>query len=90
MYINSVMIFTLSIRDFGHPQLLKSQFGHPVMKILAKSYRCEIETWNWEEIVFFLRIVPRGLSVAERQSSTMPRIYIATKPTRNFGGPAES
>ena len=31
------MIFTFSIRDFGHPKFLKSQFGHPVMKILAKS-----------------------------------------------------
>ena len=30
------MIFTFSLRDFGHPQFLKSQFGHPVMKILAK------------------------------------------------------
>ena len=37
MYIISVMIFTFSIRDFGHPKFLKSQFGHPVMKILAKS-----------------------------------------------------
>ena len=31
------MIFTFSIRDFGHPKFLKSQFGHPVMKILAMS-----------------------------------------------------
>ena len=31
------MIFTFSIREFGHPQFFKSQFGHPVMKILAKS-----------------------------------------------------
>ena len=31
------MIFTFSIRDFGHPKFLKSQFGHHVMKILAKS-----------------------------------------------------
>ena len=31
------MVFTFSIRDFGHPKFLKSQFGHPVMKILAKS-----------------------------------------------------
>ena len=37
MYIISVMIFTFSIRDFGHPKFLKSQFGQPVMKILAKS-----------------------------------------------------
>ena len=37
MYIISVMILTFSIRDFGHPKFLKSQFGHPVMKILAKS-----------------------------------------------------
>ena len=37
MYIISVMIFTFSLRDFGHPNSLKSQFGHPVMKILAKS-----------------------------------------------------
>ena len=36
MYLISVMIFTFSIRDFGHPKFLKSQFGHPVMKILAK------------------------------------------------------
>ena len=31
------MIFIFSISDFGHPKLLKSQYGHPVMKILAKS-----------------------------------------------------
>ena len=31
------MIFAFSIRDFGHPKFLKSQFGHSVMKILAKS-----------------------------------------------------
>ena len=37
MYIISVMIFTFSMRDFGHPQFLKSRFGHPVMKLLAKS-----------------------------------------------------
>ena len=37
IYIIKVMIFTFSIRDFGHPKFLKSQFGHTVMKILAKS-----------------------------------------------------
>ena len=37
MYSISVMIFTFSIGDFGHPKFLKSQFGHPVMKFLAKS-----------------------------------------------------
>ena len=37
MYIISVMILTFSTRDFGHPELLKFQFGHLVMKILAKS-----------------------------------------------------
>ena len=37
MYIIRVMIFTCSIRDFGHPKFLKSQVGHTVMKILAKS-----------------------------------------------------
>ena len=37
MYIISVKRFTFSIWDFGHPKFLKSQFGHPVMKILAKS-----------------------------------------------------
>ena len=37
MYIITVMIFTFSIRDFGHPKFLKFHFGHPVMKILAKS-----------------------------------------------------
>ena len=31
------MIFAFSIKDFGHPKFLKSQFGHPVMKILAES-----------------------------------------------------
>ena len=40
MYIISVMIFTFSIRDFGHPQFLKSQFRHPIMKNLAKSLGC--------------------------------------------------
>ena len=37
MYVISVMIFAFSNRDFGRPKFLKSQFGHPVMKILAKS-----------------------------------------------------
>ena len=37
MYIIIMMIFTYSIWDFGHPRFLKSQFGHPAMKILAKS-----------------------------------------------------
>ena len=36
MYIISVVIFTFSISDFGHPQFLKSLFGHPDMKVLAK------------------------------------------------------
>ena len=31
------MVFTFLIRDFGHPEFLKYQFGHPGMKILAKS-----------------------------------------------------
>ena len=38
MYIViSLMIFTFSIRDFGHSKFLKSQCVHPFMKILAKS-----------------------------------------------------
>ena len=36
MIIINVRIFTFSIRDFGHPKFSKSQFEHPVMKILAK------------------------------------------------------
>ena len=39
MYIISIMIFTFSIRDFGHPQFVKYHFGHPVIKIMAKSLR---------------------------------------------------
>ena len=31
-----------------------------------RSYHDEIETWNREEIPYSSRIVPRGLSVAER------------------------
>ena len=42
MYIISVMIFTFSIWDFEHPKFLKSQFGHPVMKILAESLSASI------------------------------------------------
>ena len=37
MYIVSIIIFTFSIRDFGHPQFLKTQFGHPVIEVLAKT-----------------------------------------------------
>ena len=47
MYLISVMIFTFSIRDFGHPEFSEIPiwtpcyenpgFGHPVMKILAWS-----------------------------------------------------
>ena len=40
------MIITFSIRDFGHPKFLKSQFGHPVMKILAKSLSPTFEHWT--------------------------------------------
>ena len=43
MYIISVMIFTFSVRNFGHPKFLKSKTGHPVMKILAKSLVQAIE-----------------------------------------------
>ena len=47
MYIISVMIFTFSIRDFGHPKFLNSHFGHPVMKIMAKSLHASLQI-SWE------------------------------------------
>ena len=37
MYMVSLMTYIFSARGFGHPVFLKPQFGHPVMKILAKS-----------------------------------------------------
>ena len=43
MYIISAMILSFSIRDFGHPKFLKSQFGHPVMNILAKSLLVKLD-----------------------------------------------
>ena len=46
-YIISVMIFNFLIRDFGHPKFLNSQFGHPVMKILAKS----LPAWTPQKVL---------------------------------------
>ena len=50
MYIISVMIFTFSIRDFGHPKFLKSQLGHPVMKslfanVFINPFASRVLTW---------------------------------------------
>ena len=33
----SMMTYFFSVRGFGHPVFVKPHFGHPVMKILAKS-----------------------------------------------------
>ena len=33
----SMMTYFFSARGFGHPVFLKPHFGHPVMKILAKT-----------------------------------------------------
>ena len=49
-----------------------------------RSYRDEIETRKREEIPFFLRIVPRGVSQWQRnhrQHSSMPHSYVANRPT---------
>ena len=37
MYMVSMMTISFSARGFGHPVFLKPHFGHPVMKILAKT-----------------------------------------------------
>ena len=37
MYVVSMMTYFFSARGFGHPVFLKPHFGHPVMKILAKT-----------------------------------------------------
>ena len=31
-----------------------------------RSYRKEIETWNWEEITFSSQVVPKGFLVGEK------------------------
>ena len=37
MYMVSMRTYLFSARGFGHPVSLKPHFGHPVMKILAKT-----------------------------------------------------
>ena len=37
MYVVSMITYYFSVRGFGHPVFLKPHFGHPVMKILAKT-----------------------------------------------------
>ena len=37
MYMVSMLTYFFSVRGFGHPVFLKPHFGHPVMKILAKT-----------------------------------------------------
>ena len=37
MYMVSMITNYFSVRGFGHPVFLKPHFGHPVMKILAKT-----------------------------------------------------
>ena len=46
MYIISVMIFTFSIGNFGHPKFLKSQFGHPVR---PKKINCLFPVTVWKK-----------------------------------------
>ena len=41
----SVMTYIFSARGFGHPVFLKPHFGHPVMKILAKTLREVAMVW---------------------------------------------
>ena len=62
MYIISVTIFTFSIKDFGHPKFLKSQFGHPVMRILAKSLlSCLRSRWQPPQDFHFSNTVYRHI-----------------------------
>ena len=51
MYITSIMIFNFSIRDFGHSTFLKSQFGHPVMKVPERNARF-LESLNSSLLLF--------------------------------------
>ena len=41
----SMMTYIFSARGFGHPVFLKPHFGHPVMKILAKTLP-EASAWR--------------------------------------------
>ena len=60
----------------------REEFLHSFQQL--RSYNDEIETWNREEIPFLSQIVPRvfQLQKEHNQPSTMPHIYIATRPTR--------
>ena len=43
------------VRGFGHPVFLKPHFGHPVMKILAKTLSWTIRVQTYREITHFDR-----------------------------------
>ena len=47
----SMMTYFFSARGFGHPVFLKPHFGHPVMKILAKTL-CS------QGFIYFLGFLP--------------------------------
>ena len=46
MYMVSMMTYYFSTRGFGHPVFMKPHFGHPVMKILAKTLAHIIRNLN--------------------------------------------
>ena len=80
MYIVSVMILTFSVRDFGHPQFLKSKFGHPVMKILAKSLISSdgFSLRKWDMYV----VIPQCLRVPLKLSSGSMILLMITMKLR--------
>ena len=59
-----MMTYFFSARGFGHPVFLKPDFGHPVMKILAKTlpvgtvgprtYWCDLDSDRHFSIKYFL------------------------------------
>ena len=70
MYAVVNIMDSLKKRSLHYPRISRQgqkegRFGDLCRFQQLRSYRNEIETWIWEEIPFFLRIVPRGLSVSE-------------------------
>ena len=56
-----------------------------------RSYRDETETWNWEEILFISRVVPRLFSVAEGPLTALHNaVHLYNDQANPHGDPVEN
>ena len=74
IHLSVVMIFTFSIKDLGYPKFLKSHFGHPVMKILAKSVYVGLTSCNCKNC---LSRIQDNISKGRKALKSAQRLWVS-------------